>query len=213
MLKYSIAHLILGGHRREDACATAGRIEGCLSSALLANDRCPGTSAARVGGCPRLIENFYAHLGASRAHGLFHIRGESPGTRLRFWYRSIGTHVWCGRIPFAIMVFMQPEESPFFLAEPRTSMERLMSPHSSRRIRGASSTGLPDIAALIIRAPSKGCPAHVDVVQLLLDKGVEDNQARKDCATPQRWTSPSWSRPGPAARGRATARASPPFCC
>ena len=38
---------------------------------------------------------------------------------------------------------------------------------------GASSTGLPDIAALIIRAPSKGCPAHVDVVQLLLDKGVE----------------------------------------
>ena len=97
-------------------------------------------------------------------------------------------HVMEGNLKI-IVVFNQPEESPFFLAEPRTSTERLITAHG--RIRGASSTGLPDIAALIIRAPSKGCPAHVDVVQLLLDKGVEDNQARKDCATPQRWTSSS----------------------
>ena len=63
-----------------------------------------------------------------------------------------------GKLNIMDVVFNQPEESPFFLAEPRTSTERLITAHG--RIRGASSTGLPDIAALIIRAPSKGCPAH-----------------------------------------------------
>ena len=70
------------------------------------------------------------------------------------------------------VVFKPPEESPFFLAEPRTSTERLMSSRSSRPHPAAPpSPGCPT-SLRSLRAPSKGCPAHVDVVQLLLDKGV-----------------------------------------
>ena len=39
-------------------------------------------------------------------------------------------HVMEGNLKI-IVVFKQPEESPFFLAEPRTSTERLMSSRSS----------------------------------------------------------------------------------
>ena len=79
-------------------------------------------------------------------------------------------HVMEGNLKI-IVVFNQPEESPFFLAEPRTSTERLELTQLTAASAEPPAPGCPT-AALIIRAPSKGCPAHVDVVQLLLDKGV-----------------------------------------
>ena len=58
-----------------------------------------------------------------------------------------------GKLNIMDVVFIQPEESPFFLAEPRTSMESMSSrssrPHPRRLQHRAA-----NIAALIIRAPS-----------------------------------------------------------
>ena len=72
----------------------------------------------------------------------------------------------------------------------------------SRHPRATAVAGLPTAAnRTAIRASSKGrtAPRYA-------------RRPRLPCEA-KRWTSPSWCRSGPAARRRATARASPPFYC